>query len=278
MPSEEKLLQNLGALCNMVRRTALEAGEIIMKYHDNLEVGHVDKKADNSPVTLADREAEKFIETALQNFLPGVLMIGEEDVAAGAPPDISKSEHFWLVDPLDGTTEFIRGGMDFTVNIALVRGNKSVLGVVYAPAKGELYAGCEGRPALRWLEDTDSEKEISVRRPPAEGLTVVASRSHGSQNKLEEYLQGFKVAKVIKRGSSLKICEIAAGKADLYPRLGPTCEWDTAAGHAVLSAAGGVLTDMKGAELTYGRGDPKFLNPDFVAASVNWLAEDEEQA
>ena len=274
MSSEEKLLKNLGALCNMVRRIALEAGGIIMEYHENLEVGHINTKSDNSPVTRADREAEEFIQAALLKLLPNVPVIGEEDVAGGAPPDISASEHFWLVDPLDGTTEFIRGGTDFTVNIALVRGKTAVMGVVYAPAKGELYAGCEGGRALRWLEDTESEKEIAVRRPPAEGLTVVASRSHGSDAKLEEYLQGYKIAKVIKRGSSLKICEIAAGKADLYPRLGPTCEWDTAAGHAILTAAGGVLTDMAGIELTYGRGDPKFLNPDFVAASVNWLTED----
>ncbi len=266
-----KILQHRKALCNQVRRVAIGAGEITLKYFDELGFEGADEKGDGSPVTIADQEAEAYIEKALAAIAPEVPMIGEEAVAAGRIPDLSSSEYSWRVDALDGTKEFIRGGSDFTVNIALIHKGDPVLGVVFAPEKGELYAGYindngEGE-AVKWTEETDHEKEIHVRRPPKAGLTIVASRSHGSAEKLEKFLSGFKIEKLFKCGSSLKICALAAGKADLYPRFGPTCEWDTAAADAVLRAAGGLVTDTDGKPLRYVGADPKFLNPEFIAWS-----------
>lgn len=277
MPSEDKLLENLGALCNMVRRIAIDAGEITLKYFEDVDAMQVDTKNDDSPVTLADREAEGFIQMSLEQLTPNIPMIGEEAAALGKLPDIQSSEYFWLVDPLDGTKEFVSGGGEFTVNIALIRNHEPVMGVVYVPYQGVLYAGHSVGSAIKWNEETDKEKQISVRPVPKGGMTVVASKSHGSKEKRDEFLEGFKVEKVVKRGSSLKICVIAEGKADMYPRFGPTCEWDTAAGHAVLRAAGGVLTDFDGQNLRYGGFRPRFLNPEFVACSYKWF-EDAEDA
>lgn len=271
MPSEDKLLANLGALCNMVRRIAIDAGEITLKYLDEAEDMQVDTKNDDSPVTLADREAEMFIQMSLENLTPNIPIIGEEAAALGKLPDFRGSEYFWLLDPLDGTKEYISGGGEFTVNIALIRNNVPILGVVYAPYLGTLYAGHGEGTAVKWSQDTDKEKAISVRSVPNEGMVVVASKSHGDTEKLDKFLEGFKVEKLTKRGSSLKICIIAEGKADIYPRFGPTCEWDTAAAHAVLNAAGGVITDEKGEALRYGGFEPKFLNPEFIACSFEWF-------
>ncbi len=265
-----KLLENPAALCNMVRRIAIDAGEITLKYFEMGEDLQVDIKNDDSPVTLADREAEGFIQMSLEKILPDVPMIGEEAAALGKSPDLKDAEYFWLVDPLDGTKEFISGGEDFTVNIALIKNHEPVLGVVYVPAKGELFAAHGPGTAVRWVQDTDKEKSIDVRPPPGQGLTVVSSSHHGDTEKLDKFLEEFKVEKIIKRGSSLKICAIAEGKADIYPRFGPTCEWDTAAGDAVLRAAGGIVTDTEGKPLRYGGFNPKFLNPEFIACSFDW--------
>lgn len=251
----------------MVRRIALEAGELTLEYFDEGGYQGAETKGDGSPVTLADQKAEELIETALKKLTPEILIVGEEAAAAGYRPDLSNEEYFWLVDPLDGTKEFISGSGDYTVNIALIHKGVPVLGVVYAPVPGELYAAHGEGTAIRWMEDTEKEKEISVRRPPEEGLVIVSSKSYGSGEKLDAFLAGYKVQKVIKRGSSLKICAVAAGKADMYPRFGLTCEWDTAAGHAVLLGAGGVLVDIEGKSLKYGGADPKFLNPEFIAKS-----------
>ncbi|MCB9988419.1 MAG: 3'(2'),5'-bisphosphate nucleotidase CysQ [Rhodospirillales bacterium] len=265
----EKLLAHPTALCNMVRRVAREAGEVTLEYFDESGYQGAEAKGDGSPVTEADRAAETLIEKALSDILPGIPFIGEEAVAEGRIPGLTGADYFWLVDALDGTKEFISGSGDYTVNIALIHKNKPILGVVYAPVKGELYAGSGPGTAIRWLEDTDKEKSIHVRRPPKEGLTIVSSRSHGSDEKLAKFLDGQKVAKVLKKGSSLKICAVAAGKADLYPRFGPTCEWDIAAGHAVLLSAGGAMTDMDGVEMSYGHAGRKFLNPEFIAAPAD---------
>ncbi len=276
MPSDtlpgSKLLANPGALCNMLKRIAIDAGAITLRYFDGIEDMQATSKSDESPVTLADREAEVFIEKALKEILPHIPMIGEEGVSLGTAPEISDDqEYFWLVDPLDGTKEFIGGGMEFTVNIALIKNGDPVMGVVYAPAKGELYAGYGPGTATRWLEDSDNEKPVSVRPYPKAGLTVVASKSHGDTSKLDNFLEQYKVNKMIKCGSSLKICVIAAGKADMYPRFGPTCEWDTAAADAVLRSAGGVLTDTDGKAFHYGGTNPKWLNPEFIACSFEWF-------
>lgn len=275
LPDPDKLLSHPAALCNILRRIAIAAGDITLEYFEGLRDMEVETKSDSSPVTLADRAAEEYIETQLLEILPHVPIIGEEAVSAGDQGEIQNEEWFFLVDPLDGTKEFISGSGEFTVNIALIRNEEPCMGVVYAPAKGELYAGYE-RTALRWTQDSQKDKDIHVRPIPAAGLTVVASKSHGDPEKLDRFLEGFKVNKLIKRGSSLKICAIAAGKADLYPRFGPTCEWDTAAAHAVLSAAGGILTDTKGRPLKYGQGRPGYLNPEFIAGSFEWFAQNDE--
>lgn len=264
-----KILQHLPALCNQVRRIAIEAGNLTLDYFDESGFEGAGSKDDGSPVTLADQKAEELIEKALKEITPDVLIVGEEAASDGYRPDLSNEEYFWLVDPLDGTKEFISGSGDYTVNIALIQNKKPVLGVVYAPVHGELYAACGAGTAIRWMEDSDKERSIEVRPAPTEGLTIVSSKSHGKGDKLDQFLENYKIKKQIQRGSSLKICSIAAGKADMYPRFGLTCEWDTAAAHAVLNAAGGILTDINGNELTYGGADPKFLNPEFIARSAD---------
>lgn len=279
MTATNKLLENRKALMNMVRRIAIEAGNLTLDYFEDAGMQGVDSKADGSPVTLADKEAEDLISVALEKILPNVLMVGEETHQVRDLSNLSEQDYFWLVDPLDGTKEFISGSGEYTVNIALIHKCEPVMGVVYAPVPGDLFAGFidpDGhKEALIWREDTDKEKPIHVRTPPSKGITVIASKNHGSASELDKFLEGFKVAKTMKKGSSLKICMIAAGKADLYPRHGPTCEWDTAAGHAVLSAAGGDITDFDGKPLRYGGSDPKFLNPYFVASGFDWSIEPE---
>lgn len=233
------------------------AGDVILDiYRTDFEVRGKD---DNSPVTEADERAEALILPALATLLPGVPVVAEEAVAAGHIPEVS--DRFWLVDPLDGTKEFISRNGEFTVNIALIEKGRPVLGLVLAPAMDRLFGGAEDLGA--WIEEHGTRRAISVRNPPAEGVTVVASRSHGDASALDAFLAPYKVAALRGAGSSLKICLIAAGEADLYPRLGRTMEWDIAAGHAVLSAAGGTLTTLDGSPLNYGK--PGFDNPHFVA-------------
>lgn len=271
----QQLVANPPALCNIIRRIAIAAGDILLRYYDGLEDLDIQRKDDGSPVSLADQEAETYIAQELAKHTPDIPMVGEESKDAGTLPDFKNADYFWLVDPLDGTKEFLRGGENFTVNIGLIHQGNPVLGVVYVPVTGLLYAGYQQADgtsvALKWTQDTNQEKDIHVRKAPPKGLTIVASQSHGDQTRLEKLLDGFKVNKVIRKASSLKICTIAEGKADLYPRLGPTCEWDTAAAHAVLNAAGGCLTKTDGTPLTYGGADPDMLNPEFIAASENWF-------
>ncbi len=262
----EKLLDHPKALCNAVRRIAVEAGDITLKYYDESGFDGQDVKGDGSPVTIADKEAEAFITEKLLELIPSVPVIGEEAVAEKRAPDVKDEPYFWLVDALDGTKEFIKGGDSYTVNIALIHQGGPVLGVVYAPAQGVLYAAHGPGTAIRWSDESETDRPIHVRAAPGEGLTIVASSSHGSQDQLETYLQDFKVQKTIKRASSMKLCTLACGKADLYPRFGPTCYWDIAAGHAVLNGAGGdVLRFDDGQPLSYVPGGEDFLNPYFVA-------------
>jgi len=239
-----------------------DAGAIELKYyHEGAEV--VDK-ADGSPVTLADQEAEQLIFAALKRIAPGIPVVGEEAVAAGQIPDISGGR-FFLVDPLDGTKEFIHRGGDFTVNIALLENFVPVMGIIYAPVSATLYYGA-GDTAFTAVGD-ETPRPIRVRPAPAAGLTVVASKRHGDPEALEAFLDGRKVETLVNRSSSLKFCVIATGEADLYPRLGPTCEWDIAAGEAILRAAGGSVTQLDGKPMSYGKAETKFLNPHFVAAA-----------
>ncbi len=233
--------------------------EILQVYATEFEVRDKD---DASPVTEADERAEALILPELAALTPDVPIVSEEAAAAGALPEAGS--RFWLVDPLDGTKEFVSRNGEFTVNIALVEDGRPVLGVVLCPALGRLYAGAVDHGAF--AEDEAGRRAIACRRPPADGLTIVSSRSHGDADALAEFLAGRPVASSVPAGSSLKFCLVAAGEADLYPRLGRTMEWDTAAGHAVVSAAGGRVSAVSGGELGYGK--PGFENPHFVAQGL----------
>jgi 3'(2'), 5'-bisphosphate nucleotidase len=243
---------------------ARDAGRVVMGVYDS--DFSASAKADASPVTAADNLAEDLILAALARIAPSIPVVAEESVAAGRTPDVSGGP-FWLVDPLDGTREFISRNGEFTVNIALIVQGAPVLGVVFAPAvggpAGRLFAGAVGQGA--WVEDGQGRRSIHSRSVPAEGLTVVASRSHGDAAALDAFLAGRRVARLTNAGSSLKLCLLAEGAADLYPRHGRTMEWDIAAGHAVLAAAGGQVWLLDGsAPLAYGK--PGFENPHFYAA------------
>jgi 3'(2'), 5'-bisphosphate nucleotidase len=247
--------------------TAIEAGRVVHNiYRGGFDVSH---KADESPVTSADHAAEAIILQKLREVAPQIPIIAEEEVAAGRVPAVGNE--FFLVDPLDGTKEFIQKRGDFTVNIALIRDRVPVLGVVYAPAKSMLFAGnVAARSAFRSDEDTDGgsaapRRAIKVRQVPKGGVTAVSSRSH-STPETDAYLAQFNVSDRVSIGSSLKFCLVAAGEADLYPRLGPTMEWDTAAGHAVLLAAGGSVWAPGGTPLLYGK--PGFRNTFFIASGA----------
>jgi 3'(2'), 5'-bisphosphate nucleotidase len=237
---------------------ARAAGALVMEvYATDFAVAG---KADDSPVTEADRRAEALLEAALARIAPECPVISEEAACAGQVPALA--ERFWLVDPLDGTREFIARNGEFTVNVALVERGEAVLGVVLAPAQGRLFAGAVGAGAF--VEDASGQRTpLACRRVPEAGLTVVSSRSHGDREALDAYLAGRVVAARVNVGSSLKFCLVAGGDADLYPRFGRTMEWDTAAGHAVLRAAGGRVAGLDGAELRYGK--PGLVNPPFAA-------------
>ncbi len=271
-----KLLSHRGALCNVVRRIAVEAGELILEYYDGVKDAGHSEKSDGSPVTLADQEAEKLIEKKLAEILPDIPVIGEEAYEGGMRLNFDEHPYFWLVDPLDGTRAFIRGDGDFTVNIALIHNHEPVLGVLYAPESGEMYAGFmnedESVKSFRYFEDTDNEKDMRTRSMPSKGLTVMSSSHYAKVGAQDAILSQFKVSKILKRSSSIKIAMIANAKADMYLRLGPTSEWDTAAGHAILRAAGGDIIDLQGQSLKYGMPkDDSILNPDFIAASGDIL-------
>ncbi|MGB4058097.1 MAG: 3'(2'),5'-bisphosphate nucleotidase CysQ [Alphaproteobacteria bacterium] len=276
MSSAEKLLAHPGALCNMVRRVAIDAGRITLDYFEMVRPEQVERKSNGSPVTEADRAAEDFIVAALKDIIPEIPVIAEESADAGNIPDLSQHDYFWLVDPLDATREFIAGGKNYTVNIGLICKGVPVLGVVYAPALGVLYAGHGEGTAVRWSEDTGKDKSITVRKTPAAGLTVMSSFYNADDTRMDKFLQAFKVEKILKRASSIKLCLVAEGKADMHPRLGTTCEWDTAAGEAVLRAAGGILTNLEGEPLSYGGVGKKFINPHFVASAFEWRDMGEE--
>lgn len=248
------------ALLERLIPVAHAAGQVVLDiYGTDFEVRGKD---DASPVTEADERAEAVILAALAEISPDIPVVAEEAVAAGRVPKVG--ERFWLVDPLDGTKEFISRNGEFTVNIALIEDGVPTVGVVLAPALQRLFAGASGYGAF--VEEAGARRPITTRRVPAAGLTVVASRSHGDPEALAGFLQGRPIAALKNAGSSLKLCLVAAGEADLYPRLGRTMEWDIAAGHAVLAAAGGSVHTVSGSPLRYGK--PGFDNPHFVASGI----------
>jgi len=237
-----------------VRLVADAAAEILAVQRAGFSVR---EKKDSSPVTLADMRAEKVIVEGLRAG-SDIPVIAEEEVAAGKVT--AAGAEFWLVDPLDGTREFAAGRPEFAVNIGLVRGGRAELGAVASPATGEIYYGIVGVGA--WKRAAGGTKAISARRAPAEGLTIMASRHYKDDPALAAYLDQFTIASVTNVGSALKFCALAEGKADFYPRLGRTMEWDTAAPQAVLEAAGGCVLTMDGAPMGYGK--IGFENPHFV--------------
>lgn len=246
------------SLLDQLHTVAIRAGDAIMEIYNSDFA--VEAKDDASPVTEADRKAEEIIVDALKNEIKTPFpIVGEEAFSEGlAPTEVGQT--FWLVDPLDGTKEFISKNGEFTVNIALIDNGRPVLGVVHVPALGQVYMGSPHGASADL--NGQGPKPIECRPMPQMGITALVSRSHRSAD-VDEFLKDFNVSEEISAGSSLKFCLLAAGRADIYPRLGRTMEWDTAAAHAVLKAAGGSVKDMDGKELSYGK--PGFENPHFVA-------------
>ena len=249
-------------LAAAARRLALEAGRTIMAfYRDGTPV---ETKADRSPVTEADRAADRIIVAGLSAADPQVPVISEEstaDDALAAPP----GGRFWLVDPLDGTREFIARTGEFTVNIALIEDGRPVLGVLHAPVQNETYVADGQGQAVR-IVGNGAPQPICARAVPDQGPAVVASRLHRDAE-TDTYIAALRPERIESAGSALKFGLLARGKADVYPRFGRTMEWDTAAGHAILTAAGGHVRDLNGRELRYGKAG--FVNPPFVACGVD---------
>lgn len=241
-----------------IKRLSIEAGALIMEIYESADLG-VRAKADDSPVTLADEAADAHIHAGLVAAFPDIPVVTEEqaDSQTATAPDL-----FFIVDPLDGTKEFVNRRGDFTVNIALVQNGKPLRGVVYAPAKGRLFYTDAAGKTFESKPDGSEARARSVTTPDNGALRVVASKSHRDQA-TDDYINKYAVADSVSAGSSLKFCLVAAGEADLYPRLGRTMEWDTAAGHAVLLGAGGAVDRLDGTgPLTYGK--PGWDNPFFV--------------
>ncbi len=243
--------QTIDDLCDIARR----AGDAIMAIAASSLA--ITRKADHSPVTLADTTANDLIVAGLTDLTPDIPVVSEEGAHILDEPD----QPFWLVDPLDGTKEFIAGNGEFTVNIALVQQREPTLGVIYAPAKDRMFFSSSPGQAFQQVGSAPPER-IKARTAIPGSLVALASRSHLDE-RTQEFLRKANVTDIRQMGSSLKLALIAAGEADIYPRFGPTMEWDIAAGHAILIAAGGSLTKTDGSPLHYAKSDLR--NPDFVA-------------
>jgi 3'(2'), 5'-bisphosphate nucleotidase len=245
-------------------RIALDAGKLIMDIYESDFA--VEQKGDASPVTAADQKAETLILAALAKADPTLMVIAEEEASEGRVPE--HGHRFALVDPLDGTREFVSRNGEFTVNIAVIEHGRPVMGVVYAPAKNRLFVAeshnsgwqAEAAPGA----DVPTERRpLRIRPCPEAGVTAIASKSHRTPE-TDLWLDKHKVNETLGAGSSLKFCLIAAGEADLYPRMGRTMEWDTAAGHAVVEAAGGRVLTEDGTPLLYGKRERGYDNPHFI--------------
>lgn len=251
------------ALIDRLVNVARQAGDITLKYYQSdIEI---QTKDNNSPVTVADQEAEECILKHLRQIDPDIPVVAEESFERGDYPNHEEITDFWLVDALDGTKSFLNHKDDYTVNIAFVKDKKPLFGLVYAPAKDEMFYGLvdQGK-AFRSLGGAAFER-IQVRETPKDGLTIVASRHHATPEKVQEFLgNDYVVKEVLTLGSAFKFCAVACGIADMYPRLAPTCEWDTGAGDAVLRAAGGMVATLDNKPFTYAK-RKDFLNPSFIA-------------
>ena len=263
--SEESFRELAAALTH----TARSAGELILRYRG--QNSDVTLKEDGSPVTHADQVAEELILNDLARIASGITVVAEESVAV-LPDGFNPDEPFFLVDPLDGTKDFIKGGKEFTVNIALIKKRKPVFGLIYAPALEVLYVTLSAgeavcaRLAPSRNEPLEALSLTPMRTREASGgqLKALVSRSHRNEE-TERYVASLPVSESVQLGSSLKFAVLADGDADIYPRLSPTFEWDTAAGHAILNAAGGAVLTMDGQPLSYGKRETNLLNPAFVA-------------
>jgi 3'(2'), 5'-bisphosphate nucleotidase len=257
---------NPSALLQAVREVACLGGrEALRHYGGPVEVEY---KADASPLTLADKASHEAISEALRDLAPSLPVLSEESAEVDVPTRLGW-QRFWLVDPVDGTKEFLKKSGEFTVNIALVEDGRPVLGIVYVPVTGLGYLAERGRGA--WVQEGDAPaRSIRVRRADIERLVVVASRDH-SGPEVEALLGRLRPVERTSMGSALKFCLVAEGKADFYPRLLPTMEWDTAAAQCVVEAAGGQVLDLDGRPLSYNK--PDLRNPPFLACgdpSVDW--------
>jgi 3'(2'), 5'-bisphosphate nucleotidase len=252
------MTMDLESLCAEAVRIAREAGDAILKvYAEPIEVV---TKDDNSPLTRADLASHRIIVDRLRALTPDIPLLSEESEGISDSERLSWSR-YWLIDPLDGTKEFVNRNGEFTVNIALIDTHRPMLGVVHVPVHEQSFAGVVGMGA--WRQDGDGDPQaITTRRPPATPPVVVGSRSHANP-KLEACLAPIGEVELVSMGSSLKFCRVAEGAADLYPRLGPTSEWDTAAAQAVVEAAGGQVLELDGRPLEYNRSE-NILNPYFL--------------
>lgn len=258
----------LESLMPQLQDIARRAGDAILDVYSG--DFSVTRKEDDSPLTRADLASHVIIQQALQDLTPTIPVLSEESAAIDFETR-SSWETYWLVDPLDGTKEFVNRNGEFTVNIALIDHHAPVCGVVHVPVSGVTYTGIKNVGAIRH-EPGKQPLPIRVRRPSAEPLVIVGSRSHANPV-LEQYLRPLQPYQMVSMGSSLKFCLLAEGKADFYPRLGPTSEWDTAAAHAVVTAAGGQIIELDGRTLEYNRKD-SLLNPEFLVvadASRDWI-------
>lgn len=258
------------SMAAQVLEIAREAGNTIMNVYQTMcrNAGDVQgvlvaRKSDDSPLTQADLLAHQLIAQKLAAWMPAIAIVSEED--AHSLQYRLPNGTFWLVDPLDGTKEFLARNAEFTVNIALIQDGKAVLGVVVAPALGQAYWGGCGLGAFRAQDGQIQAIRVALPAPSGQPLRVVASKSHMNEETLQ-YLDKLGPHELVQAGSSLKFCRVAEGSADVYPRLGPTCEWDTAAAQAIVEAAGGHVTRLDGTPLGYGK--PDVLNPYFVASNV----------
>ena len=250
---------------------AKAAGDAIMQVYST--DFSVEKKEDNSPLTQADVAAHNIIVDALEQLTPDIPSLSEESESVAY--EVRESwRRYWLIDPLDGTREFVKRNGEFTVNIALIDNHESVLGVVYAPVKGLMYFACKQSGAYKQLDEQPPQR-ISIKKFDASKPIIVGSRSHQDQ-KFRDFIQNIETnfgaaPELISIGSSLKICLVADGTVDVYPRLGPTYEWDTAAGHCILNEADGDIVDEQGLALLYNN-KPSLLNPSFFATNgaIKW--------
>ncbi len=258
----------LKRFADRLESTVRESGAAIMEVY--VSDFDVETKADKSPVTAADEASEQIVLRDLAEIAPDIPFVAEEHVAAHGFPEFDGTT-FWLVDALDGTKEFINKRGAFTVNVGLIVDGAPCLGVVYAPARKELFCGLicpfAGEQAASVVRN-ETSNEITVRPVPDDGVTVVGSLSHQVRQPMEDFLAKHTVKDMIAVGSSLKFCLVAEGKADLYPRFGPTSEWDIAAGHAVLKAAGGSVRTFDGQEMQYKKVHDNYINGTFLAAGT----------